>query len=215
MKWKILLLYLIGAQVAVQAQPVSDQAAHYLFFLHNRWVEDHALDVAHPDYGICEYEAIIDTFEANNFQVISEIRPSGTDVAAYARQVVIEIDSLIALGVPPEKITVVGTSKGGYIAMYVSSFLQNPAVSFVFIGCCVESNLTTLPAVQFCGRILSIYEESDDWGQSCQSMKDRSKQSVPAFKEIALQTGLRHGYLFKAMAVWMEPVITFASSRGE
>lgn len=213
--WKILLLCLIGAQTAAQAKPMSDQAQHYLFFLHNRWVEDHALDVAHPDYGICEYEAIIDTFEAHQFQVISEIRPSGTDAPTYARQVVIEIDRLIALGIAPERITVVGTSKGGYIAMYVSSFLQNPAVNFVFIGCCVESNLTELPAIQFCGRILSIYEESDDWGQSCQSMKDRSNQSVSAFQEIALQTGLRHGYLFKAMPAWMEPVITFASSRGE
>lgn len=210
MKWKILLLCLIGAQAGAWAQPSPNRTAHYLFFLHNRWVEDHALDVAHPDYGICEYEAIIDTFEAHHFEVISEIRPSGTDAPTYARKVVIEIDSLIALGVAPEKITVVGTSKGGYIAMYVSSFLQNPAVNFVFIGCCVESNLTELPAIQFCGRILSIYEESDDWGQSCQSMKDRSNQSVSAFQEIALQTGLRHGYLFKAMAAWMEPVMGWA-----
>lgn len=194
MKWKILLLYLMGAQVVVQAQPVSDQAAHYLFFLHNRWVEDHALDVAHPDYGICEYEAIIDTFEANNFQVISEIRPSGTDVTAYARKVVLAIDSLLGQSVAPERITVVGTSKGGYIAMYVSSYLQNKDVNFVFIGCCVEANVLALPAIQFCGRILSIYEESDDWGQSCRSMKDRSNLSVSAFQEIALQTGMRHGY---------------------
>lgn len=210
MKWKMLLLCLIGAQAAAQAQPMSDQTAHYLFFLHNRWVEDHSLDVAHPDYGICEYEAIIDTFEENNFQVISEIRPSGIDVTAYARQVVIAIDSLLAQGVSPERITVVGTSKGGYIAMYVSSYLQNKDVNFVFIGCCVEANLIELPAIQFCGRILSIYEESDIWGQSCRSMKDRSNLSVSAFKEIALQTGLRHGYLFKAMSAWMELVIEWA-----
>ena len=163
MKWKILLLCLIGAQAAAQAQAMPDQAAHYLFFLHNRWVEDHTLDVAHPDYGICEYEAIIDTFEANNFQVISEIRQSGTDVAAYARKVVIAIDSLLALGVAPEMITVVGTSKGGYIAMYVSSFLQNPAVNFVFIGCCVESNLTELPAIQFCQGFISGGESLTPW----------------------------------------------------
>lgn len=202
MKWKMLLLCLIGAPFLV--------AQDYLFFLHNRWVEDHALDAAHREYGICEYEAIIDTFEENSFQVISEMRPSGTDAPTYARKVVIEINSLLAQGVAPEKITVVGTSKGGYIAMYVSSFLQNSAVNFVFIGCCVESNLTELPAIQFCGRILSIYEESDDWGQSCQSMKDRSDQSVIAFKEIALETGLRHGYLFKAMSAWMEPVMEWA-----
>ena len=73
--------------------------------------------------------------------------------------------------------------------------------------------VTDLPDLQFCGRILSIYEESDDWGQSCFAKKNDSSLPVSAFEEIALKTGLRHGFLFKAMPAWLLPTSNWA--KGE
>jgi NADP-dependent 3-hydroxy acid dehydrogenase YdfG len=45
-----------------------------------------------------------------------------------------QIDSLLKAGVAPAQITVAGTSKGGYIAQFVSSRCENPRLNFVFVA---------------------------------------------------------------------------------
>jgi len=185
-------------------------AQKHLIFLHNRWVEDHSLDEAHPDFGICEWDAITRYFKTEGFQLIADRRPAGTDARLYAQKVVQQIDSLIQDGVAPADITVVGTSKGGFIAMFTASLLQNPAVNFVFIGCCHERLLAEQPDLQFCGRILSIFERSDEWSTSCRKAKNSSQSAIPVFKEIKLKTGLRHGFLFKALPEWLLPTVKWA-----
>lgn len=197
----LVLLLIYAGQLTAQKQ---------LIFLHNRWVEDHALDEAHPDFGICEWQAIKDHFVSEGFQLTAEIRPSGTDIRQYAAKVVRQIDSLIDAGTAPSDITVVGTSKGGFIAMFTSSLLQNPSVNFVFIGCCFENLIEEQPDLQFCGRILSIFEESDEWSQSCRRAKRHSRSKISQFKELKLKTGLRHGFLFKALPEWLEPSVQWA-----
>ncbi|MBX2871851.1 MAG: alpha/beta hydrolase [Saprospiraceae bacterium] len=200
----LLLLLLYAGNLAAQKQ---------LIFLHNRWVEDHTLDEAHPDFGICEWQAITDHFVAAGFQITADLRPSGTDARQYAAKVVQQIDSLISAGTAPSDITVVGTSKGGFIAMFTSSLLQNPAVNFVFIGCCFDNLIEEQPDLQFCGRILSIFEESDEWSQSCRRAKRYSRSKISQFKELTLKTGLRHGFLFKAMPEWLGPTVEWAKAK--
>ena len=200
----ILLLFIYAGHLTAQKQ---------LIFLHNRWVEDHALDEAHPDFGICEWQAIKDHFVSEGFQVTADLRPTGTNVRVYAAKVVQQIDSLIATGTAPSDITVVGTSKGGFIAMYTSSLLQNPLVNFVFIGCCFDELVAEQPDLQFCGRILSLFEESDGWGQSCRAAKKYSRSKISRFKEIKLKTGLQHGFLFKALPEWLDPSVKWAKGK--
>ena len=95
MKNLFLLLFFLSFQ--------SLSGQNHLFFLHNRWVEDHPLTAAHPEYGQCEFEAIVQYFKSANFQVRAEVRPSGTAAKAYARRLAKEIDSLIQTGISPEK----------------------------------------------------------------------------------------------------------------
>ena len=63
-------------------------------------------------------------------------RPSGTDVVVYAEKVVGQVEQLLAAGVPPGHITVIGFSKGGMIAVYACSKLARKDVNFVFMACC-------------------------------------------------------------------------------
>src|SRR5579863_9730305 len=101
--------------------PCHPPDVKYLFFLHNKFIESHGLMDKHPSYGRVEYQEILDHFKMDGFVVISEKRPAGLDEVVHARKVVGQVDSLLALGIKPANITVVGTSTGGYIAQYVSS----------------------------------------------------------------------------------------------
>ncbi|WP_316803828.1 hypothetical protein [Pedobacter nototheniae] len=186
---------------------------NYIFFLHNKFAEDHPLTEAHPEYGKTAYKEILDKFNANGFQVISEKRPANTDVGKYTKKVISQIDSLLKLGIKPNHITVIGTSKGGYIAQYVSSNLKNPDVNFVFIGCYRDKDLTSFPGINYCGNILTIYEKSDEFGVSALKRKETSNLKINHFKEIELNTGLKHGFLFKPMQEWMEPAMQWAKQQ--
>lgn len=185
-------------------------AQRYVFFLHNKFIEGHAPEEAHPDYGVAEYNEILDFFTAQNFVVVSEKRPKDTDVKIYAQKVAGQIDSLLKRHVRASQITVIGTSKGGYIAQYVSSQLKNKDLNYVFIGCCAEEDVSGAPDINFCGNVLSIYEKSDSLAQSCQNMKVRSSNVVGRFSEIELNTGLKHGFLFKALPEWLIPSAAWA-----
>lgn len=50
----------------------NSQQKHYIFFLHNKFLEDHSLEELHPKYGIAEYETILSKLKDRNTVVISE-----------------------------------------------------------------------------------------------------------------------------------------------
>ena len=58
--------------------------------------------------------------------VISDQRPKNADTVEYANQITQQVETLLNAGVPANNITVVGASKGGAIAIYVSHFLGEP-----------------------------------------------------------------------------------------
>ena len=183
----------------------------YIFFLHNRFLEDHELDDLHPDYGRTEYLEIIEVFKNEGFKVISEKRNGNVNAREYALGVVTKIDSLLKIGVKPNKITVVGTSKGGYIAQYVSTLANNPNLNFVFIASFRNSDIDNIVEINYCGNILTIYENTDPYGVSAIARKQSSTCEIKHFKEIELNTGLNHGFLFKPLKEWIKPTIQWAN----
>lgn len=198
-----ILLLIFSHTVFSQSETVNKQ--RYIFFLHNKFVEENDLNTPHPEYGKAEYNEILDSFRKDNFIVFSEIRSKNTNAAKYAQKVVKEIKSLLKKGIAPNKITVIGTSKGGYIAQYVSTYLSNPDVNFVFIGCFRDDDIQEIPDINFCGNILTIYEKSDIYGVSAIKRKETSKCKINHFKEIELNTNLKHGFLYKALDEWIVP----------
>lgn len=215
----LILSALIFSFCTTSGKAVADREpckeTDYLFFLHNRFLEENDEQAEHPQYGRAEYSAILDSFRKRNFNVISEKRVSGTDAKLYARKVVRQIDSLLKAGATANHITVVGTSKGGYIAQYVSTYLANPEVNYVLIGCFQELDTSDYPDIQLCGNILSIYEKTDASGVSGIYTKNASGLTIPRFKEIALNTGLKHGFLFKPMNEWIIPAAIWGKRNYE
>lgn len=189
----------------------KSQKDKYIFFLHNRFLEEHELNEPHPEYGRMEFKEIIADFEAFGFNVFSEKRTGNVSAREYAMGLIRQIDSLIQLGINPNDITVVGTSKGGYIAQYVSTLANNPDLNFVFVASYRESDIEEIPEINYCGNILTIYEKSDPFGVS--ALKRWKMSTCPSghFKEIELNTGLGHGFLFKPLDEWMRPTKKWAS----
>lgn len=182
---------------------VNENSTYYIFYLHGQIVEVQGANAYHERYGKYEYHKIIETLEGNGLKVISEIRPAQTDHRVYAEKVATQIRDLLKEGVSPRQITVLGCSKGSVIAMLVSTILQNPDLNFVLmVGCNAYAEDTFSP--KLCGRILSIYESTDEIGKSCQSIFEASDCTLIT-KEIALSTGTGHGLIYKPMPEWIDP----------
>lgn len=183
----------------------------FIFFLHNRFLEEHELDESHPEFGRTEYKEILAEFEKSGLKVISEKRNGNVNARDYAVGIVNQIDSLTENGIEPSKITIVGTSKGGYIAQYVSTLANNPELNFVFVASFRNNDLENIPEINFCGNILTIYEKTDPFGVSAIRRKENSTCEIKNFKEIELNTGMGHGFLFKPLEEWIGPTIKWAN----
>ena len=182
----------------------------FIFYLHNRFLEGHELNELHPEFGRTEYNEIIAEFEKGGLTVISEKRNGNVNARDYAARIVNQIDSLIKTGIEPQKITVAGTSKGGYIAQYVSTLANNHDLNFVFIASFRNNDIRDIPEINYCGNILTIYEKSDAYGVSSLERKQTSNCEIKHFKEIELKTGMGHGFLFKPLREWIEPTVKWA-----
>ncbi|WP_347216104.1 alpha/beta hydrolase, partial [Chryseobacterium sp.] len=149
--------------IVIYGQKPGVKQKQYIFFLHNKFMEEHARDEAHPKYGIVEYEKVLHELKDSNSIVLFEKRKPNTDPAVYALKIKKQIDRLIKKGIKTENIAVVGTSQGGYIAQYISYYLKNPELKFVFIGASFkDDSLEKDPDFKLYGKILSITEKSDD-----------------------------------------------------
>jgi hypothetical protein len=163
----------------------------------------------------------VKAFENRGFTVISEIRPKGTKPYKYSGNIVRQIKTLLAHGIPPEQITVVGFSKGSAIALLVSAKLKNPGVNFVVMSG-ISYQGTHVPrrykklvdrSVQFLqGRFLSIYDEFDQKCGVCQrAFQNASDDAI--FKEIKVKNGLGHGLFYRPRRDWFEPVVEWINKK--
>lgn len=203
------LLVLFFCSPLFVSETLNDE--RYIFFLHNRFLEVNELNDLHPEYGRTEYLEIIYEFKKSGFEVISEKRNGNVNAREYAIGIVAQIESLIRNGTKPRNITVVGTSKGGYIDQYVSTLANNPDLNFVFIASFRNSDIENIPEINFCGNILTVYDKSDPFGVSAVRRMNTSTCEIEHFKEIELETGLGHGFLFKPLKQWIEPTIKWAN----
>ncbi|HEX5004127.1 MAG TPA: alpha/beta hydrolase [Gemmatimonadales bacterium] len=201
----LLLPTLLTTGAPPQPQP------RYIIYLHARIVEDQGRLPTDSVFGVYAYDAILDSLRQAGFVVLSEQRPAAAQSDVFAARVVQQVDSLLGLGVPPADISVVGFSKGGWIAILASSRLQNPGISFVFMGACGPWS-NDPPDLHVAGRLLSLYEKSDSLGVSCAPLLARRTPGSEA-REIALEVGRGHGTFFQPRADWLAPVVAWAQER--
>lgn len=182
-----------------------DKKAHYLFYLHGKIVESGNTRPTSEKFGVYEYEQILETFRQSNFIVISEPRPKDTDIEIYGEKVAGQVRQLIKAGVSPKLITIVGASQGSWIAMLASTYLNNRKLNFVIIAGC---NKSIFGKANLNGNVLSIYEKSDGTG-TCEKFRENAT-NLRKYKELELNTGLGHGFIYRPMKEWIEPTLVWA-----
>ena len=197
----------IRGEITADVPEKLDPSKHYTIFLHGKIVEDQGVDAESPEFGVYEYQAQLEYLADAGLHVISAVRPAGTDPIEYANLVVEQVLRMQASGVPPENIGIVGVSKGAGIALWVSSKLIDPEVSYVILAVCGDE-LSDAPQISLKGRVLSIFEVSDEFGQSCLPLAERS-HGIAAFHELSLDTGLGHGAFYRADPDWLDPTVAW------
>lgn len=203
---------MLVSMVVGSGEAVADDPSRHLIYLHGRIVQlQQDARPVHPRFGAYELDAIVAAFREKGFEVTAEIRPASATEAESAGHVVEQVRALLADGVAGDRIVIVGASAGGGVALRASAQLQHPEVRFAILGNClttlaarVEEDEGRSPA----GRLVSIRETSDSLTEGCVPWSTTS--GAFAAREVVIDTGLDHGFLYRPLKSWIDPVIALA-----
>lgn len=147
--------------------------------------------------------------------MINTIRPKEADPDTFAYKISKQVDSLLVEGFKIENITLLGASKGAYITLLANANYIKKNLNTVVLGICGEDFIRyfTSNNLFVYGNVLSIYESSDDLGKTCEGLN--KGPFIQNFKEITLNTGLKHGFLFKSSSTWIQPSLKWAKNDFE
>lgn len=189
----------------------------HLIYLHGRIVQDQQSPrPEHPRFGAYELEKIRETFERRGFVVSAEIRPKSISVSDAADRVAAQVQELLEGGVPANRIVLVGGSMGAGIALLAATRLGNPDLRFAVLGTCLAAHLSQWESEGRApsGRILAIREASDDFVEPCPNWEEATSPGPSlVVREIVLDTGLSHGFLYRPLPEWVDPVVEWATGR--
>lgn len=213
----VLLLLLSGciAKTPTYNMPTSiDNSQKYLFFLHGTITERQGAYGTHPIHGTYNYHKMVEALSNRGLTVISEVRARDTNIKTYARKVTGQVNTLLAQGVLPEHISIVGFSKGGAITLRISSLLKNPKINFVILAGCGNSGMYRIGYEKFLerdafnlqGRILSLYDTKDSLSGSCVEAFDLAAGDISS-NEIQLNVGEGHSTFYRPRKEWLTPVV--------
>lgn len=192
-----------------------DTTSRYLFYLHGRILEEQGLPARSPEFGEYRYEEILGELRSSGFVVVSEQRPRNANGWEYAQRTAQQVADLLAAGVPPGSITIVGASKGAAIAVGVSYLVGNPGVNYVLLATCHPSVITDWlqQGVTLSGNVLAIYDVADDeYSGTCQELFDVSEgKGLVHHEEIVLQVGTGHGIVYEPLPEWILPAVRWAT----
>lgn len=210
-------LGLVVAAMASHGAGAATQPRH-LIYQHGRIVQEQQRPrPQHPRFGFYELEKILDAFRARGFEVTGTIRPRSASVSQSADALATQVRKLLAAGVPADRVTVVGASMGAAITLLASTRLQHEDLRFAILGACLSLSVRGLLAEEGrgpSGHLLAIREASDETTAQCPPWKDEAS-STPSLhaREIVLETGQSHGFLYRPLPEWLEPVVDWANAR--
>ena len=188
----------------------------YVFYSHGRIVEGESETPRHPEYGVYDFPKIKQAlFERGDFNLIAYHRAANADVVSEATRLELWVRRLVAAGVKPAHITLIGFSKGGQITAYAADSLSGLGLNIALMGICDNGDFHPDPPLRLGGKLLSIYETSDVVG-SCAKLAAHS--SLVSFEEVPISTGKKHGAFFTPRPEWVGPLtewIKKAMAAGE
>ena len=195
--------------VSASIPQLPNKNDNYLFYLHGGVVSikgDKGINDAMPEWGPYEYLNILDSLKHRGFHVISEIRPRDISDTAYAEKIIRQVDTLFKAGIHARNILILGASAGWGIGILVSGRLAQDDLSYVLMGGCWPDTYKDYISTPLHGRFLSIIEKTDPHGTCKALFKDRPGLS---WREIELNTGLSHGFIYKGHKAWIDPVVSW------
>lgn len=198
----------IGQTISPSIPGKIKKSEKYLFYLHGGVVTvlgNNAISQSMPEWGPYEYLNILDSLRNRGFNVISENRKEGIDDTVYINKTVRQIDSLLRAGARRKNLVVVGASAGWNIAIYVASKLKNKKMKYVIMGGCWPDTYKDYLDIELYGKFLSIIETTDPHG-TCHKIFER-RRHLGSYKEIKLNTGLSHGFIYKGHKEWIDPIV--------
>lgn len=201
------LLSIISCSYAQSTTP------KYVFYLHGAIVQQQGENAVSSAYGKYMYRAIVDSLKKNDFIVISEVRPKDVPLESYAGKVAVQVDSLLQAGVAPQNITVLGASVGAAMALEVAMITGNRQVNYALMGVCSDSSPRKYQQKKICGNFFSVYESSDGPGSCKELLFNRS--CVSGFKEVKLNMGNGHGFLYQPHKEWLHPLVRWINESAE
>lgn len=195
-----------------------DPRQNYVIYLHGLWVELHGPNAFNDRYGVrYELDGITEALAGNGLAVIAQVRPRATRTTNFAQTVASQVRTLIGRGAAPERITVVGHSKGGLIALLAASIVGLGDVRYVGLaGCGKRGSRFRRGFTQFlngrangaAGDVLSIYDTADHTAGTCREIFEHADFSGD---EMILDTRRGHGLFYTPETVWLEPVVRWAT----
>lgn len=212
--------WIVVALVLAAAAPGSADEAEsprHLIYLHGRIVQDtQSARPQDPQFGFYELDQILDAFRERGFVVSGEIRSKQASVRDSADLVVEQVRGLIESGVSADHVTVVGASVGAAIALVTAARLRNPDVRYVLLGTCLSGSIRVYggEGKRPNGRLLVIREKSDRVVGSCPPWKDDPAFADLVVREMVVDTGQGHGYLYRPLPEWLDPAVAWAEGRS-
>lgn len=185
----------------------ADTTRRYLFYLHGLIVEVGGIRPQSEEHGYYEYQMILEELARKGFVVISEAREKDTQVVPYAKKIISQVKKLLASGVLPGNIVLVGASKGGIISAYVSSMLEEKEINYLFLAGLFEKCLTD-ENLKLYGNVLSIHDRSDKLSITPTLYFQRS-EGLGQFKEIILALDIGHGLIYRPYREWIDPLLAW------
>jgi len=195
-----------GQEIHSSLPESIDPDANYVFYLHGMIVQQQGANAVSEQYGPYEYNKIVKALAELNDHVISEVRKKDAQIEGYGQLLADQAKDLINAGVPPENISIVGASLGAYMAVEAAIKLKNQNVKIALLGMCSDYGLDYFAKrnEELCGNFLSIYETSDGPGSCAPLLDDNTCKA--GFREISLNMGNGHGFLYKPYPEWMRPL---------
>jgi metallo-beta-lactamase class B len=184
-----------------------DPRSRYAVYVHGRILEEQGVGAVSPDFGLYQYETILQALAVRGFTVIAEVR-KGDPGPDYPKKLAARVRKLLQAGVPPSQVTVVGASKGGFLTMATAAELREDGVSYVVLAGCGQS--TEAFATRLRGRILSVYDAADRFRPSCQTTFAGAPKLADK-REIVVKKNLDHGLLYRPLADWLDPLVEWTT----
>jgi metallo-beta-lactamase class B len=185
-----------------------DPQSRYALYVHGRILEEQGVGAVSAEFGLYQYETILQVLAARGFRVIAEAR-KGDPGPDYPKKLAARVRKLLQAGVPPSHVSVVGASKGGFLAMATAAELQEDAVSYVVLAGCGSS--TEALASRLRGRILSVYDAADRLRPSCEGTFAAAPK-LQEKREIVVRKDLDHGLLYRPLADWLDPLVEWTTA---